>query len=288
MGDINGDGFPEPLCGQGPSGTSSIKAYDGQTQSVPFETFALGSASAAGTTVAAWSTNGWGELGDDLHHRRRTKRAVPWTDLLALTCKWAHGESGVEDTMVAIARGFYEHSGFTYDGGVSEYLDFEGGVYVYSLKSALIDQSGNVNCEDVSGFVQHAGLSLGHASSLKNLKSDAEMEEGYATFVTNPHCPAGSDPTDFDDYTVYSFVYHQVVVVGSDTYDGALAHWYDLTGSSWEHVAAGSDWSLSGYWQTAGGPWGYRGLVSRYPGSGSPESVTLQTSSIALTKVKQR
>lgn len=60
MGDINGDGAPELLCGQGEGGESRIRAYDGLTGSVVLDTLPFGGASAGGARVALGDVSGDG------------------------------------------------------------------------------------------------------------------------------------------------------------------------------------------------------------------------------------
>lgn len=209
-------------------------------------------------------------------------QTVPWTDLLDLTCTWAHGYSGLTDVRFRLAFGLYWNGNrWNYSGSGVWFWKFGG---QYDLKGALNSPAlgGNMDCRDFSGFYVLAAASQGHAAHLTILEGDYSGLPGG--LKTNHISGSGNDATQFFTYTRTTWNFHQVAVL-SGIVDAAAAHWLTPSGVTYKNPPAG--WSLSNYWQvqnvTSYGD--FHGLAYGPIASTSPTALSVHQSTTSLVGI---
>jgi len=174
-------------------------------------------------------------------------QAMPWTDLLMISCTWAEGETAVANVMGECTRGLFWESLFEYEPELPQYVDRyeDGEIDVFLgdwIEHCLGIFSRDMNCVDVAAILCTMGQAHGYSGITKRVWSGGG-------FTTNPLCPMGADATNWILYSQEGFRFHQVLAYGNVIFDGTSAQWRDLSGSTYQNPPAA--WSLSGYWQTS-------------------------------------
>lgn len=201
-------------------------------------------------------------------------QAVPWTDFLEYTCRWAFGASGTTQVLSEMTKGIH-YSGrvspnntLRYSGAVGRFWLLEptsttGGSYDLTKYLNIINGSNPYqktgNCADFAGLLHLAVLSHGIQTDCLSMRA-----ESTEFFTTWPLCPAGSDPSITfprsyslaGNYNAASFRFHVVVIRSEDSvYDASNAYYFGLTGNNWYKPALA--WSSTDFWQKSTNPhWG--------------------------------
>lgn len=217
-------------------------------------------------------------------------QGVPWTDLLAWTCSWAHGESGTSDVADALTFGIYWDTPWVYDPSNVYYtyydpafLDaFDSDEFGFALKDALGAEYLNVDCRDQSNLLQLSFATQGISGGTRILEATDGLD--IFGFITNIACGVGNDATSLMNYEVFEFAFHQVLVLSSSVYDGVAAQWTDLSGASYANPPMG--WNLSNYWQTSDGSGGFYGLTNSFYPNSLPEAVGFTSTPNNLVEIR--
>jgi len=188
-------------------------------------------------------------------------QAVPWTDLLEYTCRWAFGQSGVSNVGRELTRGIHYGRYTPYNrnvynpGGNWYFNDIEtNAVSNYKLKAYLLAAGNpwsgqgivtwiNLDCRDFAGILFLAMQSHGINSQVDYI-TDQDPDKGFTYW---PLCLAGSDSTDVANYWSGRFSFHYVVRSNSARFDAAASYRWDYNGSIWMNPVW--DWNVGDHWQ---------------------------------------
>jgi hypothetical protein len=206
-------------------------------------------------------------------------QAVPWTDFLEYTCRWAFGASGPAAVRREMTKGiFYGNRSpwnrLYYNSAINNYwkwTDADGnyigtgpyrlGLLLGTLSSPINRQQSSqiwtsADCRDFAGLLFLAISSHGASSSctiltgptriLLDVNGNPVLDEDQQPIFTShynywPLCPAGSDPTDTDIDSDFS--------AGSYT-SGAFNFHVVIESSGLRFDAAAAH-----YYSSSGGPW---------------------------------
>ncbi len=170
-----------------------------------------------------------------------------WVSVLRKSCVWAAQTNNLYDTGRAITFGvFFQRPGFAYPNDTATCWLVPPSYTVFRLR-ALLDawESGSWtsgNCNDVSCFTMLAFNSVGLDFSVRRLSHTA-----YGSFITNPLCKIGSDPTLDQTYSSWEWMWHQICVPSGDPdppsnqariWDPTAAQKEDLNGNGYRNPPA--------------------------------------------------
>ncbi|MCW5940716.1 MAG: hypothetical protein KIS66_00700 [Fimbriimonadaceae bacterium] len=287
---------PEPLAPLGQTRYSSPSVSGGGSMTVPatqlFPTYIPGYATKTitvsglpdavthgqlqvdATFVAngqtAWTTGGY-QTWETVYETQSDPvglQAIPWTDLLALACTWAHAEDGDDaDVLKELTFGLFWSALWVYDYYETYYtdIDTETGAVSYDLTHAVQHSIYNMDCQDASGLLHLAAAANGIESELTVLTSD---DEG---FWSNLLCGLGNDASQIGPYENFPFAFHQVLVAEDAVFDAACAQLTDWSGDWYRNPPAGPGWDLAGFWQTEVSRGVFYGLAYSYYADPMPE-----------------
>lgn len=178
-----------------------------------------------------------------------------WANVLEDACLWATGRTGTVDCRWWCTFKMYHALVFVYDPDhppnyVRWDISQDPPPRAFRLKAFFLDRASppyawvNGDCQDVSTYLQIALSSIGVSMETRQLFPNWSLG-----FLTNNHCPIGSDSTEIENYAPYSFNFHQTCFVSASgpVYDAAIAQWRDLSGELYQNPPM--NWSWSGYWQ---------------------------------------
>lgn len=212
-----------------------------------------------------------------------------WANVLEDACLWATGRTGPVDCRWWCTFKMYHSVVFVYDPSSPRYVEWDQEEdsldRFFKLKRFFLDRGSspfdwvNGDCQDVSTYLQIALSSIGVSIETRQVVSNWQFG-----FLTNHHCPIGSDSTNILNYQPYVFTMHQPCFVSASgpVYDAALGQWRDLSGSAYQNPPM--NWAWPGYWQVDHRPSldefgsGFKGLtrsraVPPLPSEGEPVPV---------------
>jgi len=182
-------------------------------------------------------------------------QAPVWANILEDACLWATGRTGAADCRWWCTFKLYHSLVFVYDPyHEPQYVAIDNSqdppLRSYRLVKFFGDRGAppyswvNGDCQDVSTYLQIALSSIGVTMETRRLAPSWSLG-----CLKNNHCPIGSDSTMIENYSPYSFNFHQTCFVSATgpVYDAAIAQWRDLTSSSYQNPPM--NWSWPGYWQ---------------------------------------
>lgn len=203
-------------------------------------------------------------------------QAVPWTDFLEYTCRWAYGASGSSSVREEMTKGIHfgqytPFNRFQYDPGVNYFWDLPKyatstvpyllSLLLWELGSPLDLQTAGwiqVDCRDINGLLQIALSSQGVNSECVVVMSFWTIEHQHTGYYYWPLCRAGNDPSvtwpimnngyRAGNYRSSGFNFHVIVESDSLRYDSAASYFYKHDGSLWGLPAF--HWDASTYWQS--------------------------------------
>jgi hypothetical protein len=220
-------------------------------------------------------------------------QAVPWTDFLEYTCRWAFGASGTTEVLREMTRGihysnrspwnrhFYNPALPKYWTWVRTYYDLSK--YLFDIgdptQSSWPSHWVELDCQDFAGLLFLAFQSHGKESFCREVESAQT-----AKFTTWPMCRAGMDstivgPVDSADssksgsYGSFTFNMHLITVASSGVYDSSSSYLWSNDGWTWVNPAWA--WGASSHWQRSN--WPHYGLVYRGTNSGTADKFDFNT-----------
>jgi hypothetical protein len=163
--------------------------------------------------------------------------AVPWTEVLDMSCAWAEKTYDQTSALYALTTGAYFNSGKQYDGGITHSAG-----YVMSLTSFLYDY--RADCRDMSAFLQILSDSIGLGGVSVRKISDPNLGGFYYKSIIPVGASIQSGGWNFHQIGYCSNVYDACLEL---TINGTrVPKNEDINGSYKSDLFYYGDWTLSG------------------------------------------